>query len=454
MEKLNYRVKMKNSKIKVAIGNRQKARESKSFLNYFFPFAKYSRKLSGPLSYSLLSIATFLFPTSSSSQILTLDSVLNRMEDNNPMFKMYDEQIFAINENAEMAKAWMPPTLSTGPWQTPYSSFKDGMWMITGEQMIPNRTKQNANYNLMKGMASIEQHGKAAKKNELFAMAKRNYFEWIVIKKKYDVLIQTDSLLNYIVQVAQLRYTYNKEKLNTIYKAQADLYELRNMEIMMFNDMRMKNVELNTLMNIDKSFVFEVDTTLLLHNYELQLPDTSLISSARSDIKQLDANIGLVKLQEQYEYSKRLPEFGVSINHMQSLGTVPNQFSLMGMVTIPIVPWASKEYKSRIKGLDNNVNALNYQKQSILNETTGMIASLQTQLLSAKQQLNNYTINIIPAYSKSYQSSMHAYEQNTEDLFVVLDGLKMYRMAKINELDQLNLFLKLQVDYEREMEIR
>ena len=49
---------------------------------------------------------------------------------------------------------------------------------------------------------------------------------------------------------------------------------------------------------------------------------------------------------------------------------------------------------------------------------------------------------------------MIAYEQNTEDLFVVLDGLKMYRMAKMNELDELNALLKLQVDYEKEMEIR
>ncbi|MBK9413692.1 MAG: hypothetical protein IPN61_09805 [Bacteroidetes bacterium] len=58
-------------------------------------------------------------------------------------------------------------------------------------------------------------------------------------------------LLNYIVQVAQNRFTFNKEKLNNIYKSQADLFELRNMEAMLFGDMKMKNIELNTLMNIE-----------------------------------------------------------------------------------------------------------------------------------------------------------------------------------------------------------
>ena len=395
-----------------------------------------------------------VFTGSSPAQVLTLDSVLARIERNNPMLKMYDEQINAINNSSQMAKSWMPPSLSTGPWQVPYKDFQGGMWMITGEQMITNPVKLNANFNYMKGMTPVEQHGKEAKQNEMFAMAKQNYYEWIVLKKKYDVLVQTDSLLNYIVQVAQIRYTYNKEKLNIIYRAQADLYELRNMEIMILADVNMKNVELNTLMNLDKAFIFDIDTNLQSHNYELQLPDTALISSTRSDIKQFDASLGKVKLQQQYEKSKRYPDFGISLSHMKSFGEMPNQYSAMGMITIPIAPWSSKEYKSNIKGLDNTTKAINYEKQSLINETVGMIVSLQTQIKSTKQQLANYSDNIIPIYFKSYQTSMIAYEQNTENLFVVLDGLKMYSMAKINELDQVNALLKLQVEYEKEMQIR
>ena len=387
-------------------------------------------------------------------QVLTIDSVLSRIENNNPMLKMDDEQINAANNYSEMAKSWMPPTFSTGPWQAPYKSFSDGMWMITGEQMIPNPAKQKANYQFMQGMASIEQQGKAAKKNEMFAMAKTNYYEWIVLQKKYYVLMQTDSLLNYIVQVAQNRFTFNKEKLNNIYKSQADLFELRNMEAMLVGDMKMKNIELNTLMNIDKSYEFDVDTSFISYDYELQLIDTFLITTSRSDIKQFDANIGLLKFQQQYEKSKRLPDFGISLSHMQSLGMMPNQYSAMGMMTIPIAPWATKEYKSNIKGLNNTLNAIGYQKQSLVNETAGKIASLQTQMKYSKQQLTNYTNLIILTYFKSYETSMLAYEQNTEDLFVVLDALKMHRMAKMNELDQLNVLFKLQVEYEKELEIR
>ena len=69
-------------------------------------------------------------------QVLTIDSVLSRIESNNPMLKMYDEQINAANNYSEMAKSWMPPTFSTGPWQAPYKNFSDGMWMITRAYLL------------------------------------------------------------------------------------------------------------------------------------------------------------------------------------------------------------------------------------------------------------------------------------------------------------------------------
>ncbi len=401
-----------------------------------------------------IGIASCLFSFLLSAQTISLDSVLNRIEHSNPMLKMYDQQILAVNQYAEIADSWMPPTLSTGPWQAPYKSFSDGMWMINAEQMIPNPAKQKANYKYMKSMASVEQLNQQARKNEMFAMAKQLYYGWIILKKKNEVLTQTDSLLNYIVRISELRYSYNKEKLNTIYKAKADLFELRNMTTMIHGDIRMKNIELNTLMNLDKNLIFDIDTFIQDRNYDLLLPDTATIASSRSDIKQFDASYNLIRLQQEFERSKRLPEFGISLTHMQALSDFPNQFSAMGMITIPIVPWASKEYKSKIKGLNNEANAIRYLQQSLINESTGEIASIQAQLKSVKQQFSNYTENIIPNYLKSYQSAMIAYEQNTEDLFVVLDGLKMYRMALMTKFELLNTMLKLQIDYEKELEIR
>lgn len=387
-------------------------------------------------------------------QVLSLDSVLSRIEKNNAMLKMYDEQASAVGNFSQMAKSWMPPKMTTGPWQIPYKNFREGMWMITGEQMIPNPAKQKASFNSMQAMAPVEQAGKASRRNEMFAMAKSIYYEWIVLKKKSEALSHIDSVLSYVVEAAQRRYAFSKEKLSTIYKARAELYELRNMEAMVAGDIAMKNAELCTLMNCEVSFVFDVDTSVQLHDYERLSADTSLLSTVRSDVRQFDASMNAVKLQQQYERSKRLPDFGVSLSHMQSLGMMPNQYSAMGMIVVPIASWSSKEYKSAIRGLDNTANAIRYQKQSLLIESAGKIRALQIRMKSTREQLANYNENIIPAYDNAYKTGLIAYEQNSEDLFSVLDALKMYRMAKMNEFDLLTTQLNLQVDYEKEMEIR
>lgn len=390
----------------------------------------------------------------SAAQLLTLDSVLDRIRTNNPMLRMYDAQAQAAENYAAGAKTWMPPKLSTGPWQTPYLSFRDGMWMITAEQMIPNPAKQKPEYRYMKSMANVEAEAKLARQNEMFGMARQNYYEWVVLKKKERVLRETDSLMTYMLHLARQRYAYNREKLSAIYKAEADLLELRNMETMVTSDMKMKNVELNTLMNEEKSFAFDIDTAVAEKPYEKQLHDSAYLIAHRSELRKIDAELNQLMLKQDLEKSKRLPDFGVSLSHMQMFGGMGSQYAAMGMITLPMLPWSAREYKANVRGLESNAGALKYEKQALLNEITGNLAVLQNRMESTRKLLDNYHNNIVPAYYKSYQALMLAYEQSNEELSMVLDGLKMYRMVKINELDQWNELLKLQADYEKQMELR
>lgn len=403
---------------------------------------------------NVCSYQTFAQSFLKADTVLILDSVLAIVEKNNPMLKMYDQQVEAAENFSQMTKSWMPPTFSTGPWQSQYRDFNTGMWMFTGEQMIPNPSKQKANYKYMQGMIPVEQKGKEAKRNELFAMAKESYFSYAILKKKLALIIETDSTLNQIIELAELNFKYNKEKLNKIYKAQAELYELRNMTTMFEADIKMKIAELNTLMNRPPSTYFDVDTTISPKDFKFGMANDSTIAKSRSDILQLDATINLLKSKQAYEKSKRLPDFGISFSHMTPLTMMPNMFTAMGMITIPIAPWAAKEYKSSIKGITNSINAIELSKQAVINEASGMIEAIQINYRSGKEQVVNYELNILPAYEKSVSSSMAAYKQNTEDLIVVLDVIKMYQMAKLDYMEKVITLFKLQVAYEKQLEIR
>jgi cobalt-zinc-cadmium efflux system outer membrane protein len=403
--------------------------------------------------YQLILTALICLANFAKAQRLPLDSVLARVG-NNPSLQTYDARAAAQDAYATGARSLDAPKLSAGQYQVPYQfNPNGGTFMIQAEQMFTNPAKLKAKEDYMRGMSKVTAADKGYVKNQLIAQAKQYYYEQVVLEKKLALLKHTQDLLEYMLKDANIRLTYGKEKLPNIYKTKAELFELDNTREQLNNEIGQKNIMLNTLMNRDKQAVFLVDTSYVLKEYETVIIDTSTLANARSDIKGINRNIDLQQLNTQMEYAKRKPDFGVLAGHMQSYGGYANQYILMGSVTIPIVPWASKEYKANLKGIHYEVEELRQKKLDILNQAQGQLAGLRTDMSSKKRQLKNYDQNIIPALQNGYKTALLAYDQNTGDLPSVLDNIKSLQTARMEALDRLQELLTLQVAYERENEI-
>jgi len=389
---------------------------------------------------------------SAKAQTLPLDSVLARVSAN-PELLSYDAKMSAQDAYATGAKNLDAPKISAGQYQVPYQfSPNGGSFMISGEQMFTNPAKLKAKEDYMKGLSKVTAADKDYVKNQLIAQTKQYYYERVMLEKKLALLQNTQSLLEYMLKDANIRLTYGKEKLPNIYKAKAELFELDNTREQINNEISQKNIMLNTLMNRDKQTAFMVDTNIVLKDYETAITDTANLANARSDIKGINRNIDLQQLSAQVEYNKRKPDFGVQAAHMISYGGYANQYILMASVTIPIVPWASKEYKANLKGIRYEIEELQQKRVDILNQAEGQLAGLRTDISSKKRQINNYQQNIIPALQNSYKTTLLAYDQNTGDLPSVLNGIKDLQTARMEALDRLQELLTLQVAYEKENE--
>jgi outer membrane protein TolC len=399
-------------------------------------------------------VACFAYlSTKAQAQRLSLDSVVAKVSAN-PALLAFDAKASAQDAYATGAKSLDAPKISAGQYQVPYQfSPNGGSFMIQAEQMFTNPAKLKAKEEYMKGQSKVTTAEKDYLKNQLIAQAKQYYYERVVLEKKLDQLRNTQSLLEYMLKDANIRLTYGKEKLSNIYKAKADLFELDNTRDQLNSEISQKNIMLNTLMNRDKQAAFTVDTTVVLNNYETELTDTATLANARSDIKSLNRNIELQQLNARVEYSKRKPDFGIQAAHMLSYGGYANQYILMASVTIPIVPWASKEYKANLKGIRYEVEELQQRKMDVLNQAQGQLASIRTDMVSKKKQIGNYQQNIIPALQNGYKTALLAYDQNTGDLPSVLIVIKDLQTSRMNALDRLQELLTLQVAYERENEI-
>jgi outer membrane protein TolC len=408
-------------------------------------------------------ILFFFNLTGHTQTTLTLDSIYSSIAYNNPQLKMYDAQIQSQDAAAAGARNWEAPQLSTGFWMTPYdpnlwkrqSNGNTGMgqYMISVEQMFPNGKKQDAEEKYMMGISSIDKEKKKSSLNELNAAAKQNYFEWVIIKKKLAILDQNQKLLDFMIKNAELRYQNNLGKVGAYYKAKASLGNLENSRLRFENEIAQKRIVLNTLMNRDKVTLFDIDTLFEFKNYYGLMTDSSLINN-RSDIRAIDQDILLTGLEKNVERSKLKPEFGVRYDNMFGFGGLPLQYSLMGVVKLPMAKWSSKSSKANVTSLDWKAEALNQQKQMMINTAAGMSYSMQTEIVSKQKQIKVFEEKIIPALRRNFQSLLLAYEQNTEELFTLYDAWETLNMTQLEYLDEVKQLLLMQVELDRIREVK
>jgi len=420
------------------------------------------QNINGMKKLTVFLVGGILLSSSLQAQVLTMNNIIDSITAKHPVVKMYDNEIRSMDEAAKGAKSWMPPELSSGFWMVPYNPnlWKKGnngvtgmgQYMLGGQQMFPNKKKQNADAAYMQAMSSVEKEKRNASLNELINDAKAFYYQWIILKKKLVILEQNEKLLDFMIKNAEIRYKNGLEKISAYYKAKAALGNVQNMRLMFENDIKEKRIAINTLMGRNVMTAFDIDTTYELKDYSTLIFDSTLFYANRSDLKAVDKDINLTWLKQQTERQSLKPQFGVRYEHMFGFGGFPMQYTLMGMVKLPLAKWSSKMNKANMESLKWKANSLQSQKEMMVNEYSGMAYRMKNELELKKKQLELYDENIIPALKNNYKTMQLGYEQNTEELFMLYDAWETLYMTQMEYTELLNQALKMQVEIERLIE--
>ncbi|MEX1240514.1 MAG: TolC family protein, partial [Cyclobacteriaceae bacterium] len=377
------------------------------------------------------------------AQVITLDSVLWLIDEQNPMLEEYDNNARALEEYASGAKGWMAPMVGAGTFMIPYRNeaimeSDKGSWMFTVEQEIPNPAKLKANKNYVLSKADVEQQKRAIQYNALRSQAKTYYYQWLVAEEKLKVLKENERIMDLMLKLGRIRYPYSQGSLGNIYKAEGRLSEVRNMLLMTRSDIEESSFRLKSLANIPARDSIMIDTTISVDFQGDQIIyDTAALSDRRSDVKQIEETIEVMRLNQRLQQFQAKPDFKIRFDHMQPIGNMPSQFTAMAMVSIPIAPWSSKMYRAEVRGMQYEIEAMKKGREGILIETRGMLAGMAVQIRSMATQLDNYRTKIVPALKKNYQTLMLSYEENREQLPIVIDGWEALNMAQMEYLNKL-----------------
>src|SRR6267378_2524482 len=195
---------------------------------------------------SLVAVALSIGFQVNGQQRVSLDSILSVVKERNPLVKNYRSRADAMVAYSKGAKSWMAPEVGGGFWMLPYKRVDDprdkGQIMLSVQQKFTNPAKLRANQGYLESKAAVEQASGNYIFNELRALTKTTYYQWMVLEKKKKALKENEEIIGLVLKVSKLRYPYNQSKLGNIYKAEARLSEIQNMMLMNDNQIHQKNI--------------------------------------------------------------------------------------------------------------------------------------------------------------------------------------------------------------------
>jgi outer membrane protein, heavy metal efflux system len=404
----------------------------------------------------LLAIPTAL--SAQEKEVLSLQEILHRIDTGNLMLKVYGNRAESFKYSADAATAWMPPMVGLGTWQTPYPGQKvmddrdKGMLMLRIEQEIPDRSKLNARRNYIASQGNVELAGRGVYFNQLRTEAKKQYYAWMVALQKTKVLQKNEQVLAMMRKIEEVRFPFNQSQLSSVYRSDAAIEDNRAMIEMQQGEIGRARAYLNAMMNRPGEQDFSIDTAMAVEFIPARQIDTASIAGTRQDVLQMNESIRSMQLNIQAMELQRRPDFRLQFDHMSPVGKMmPQAFGIMGMVSIPIVPWASKMYKSDIRAMTFNIRAMETERAAMLQETQGMLYGMQAEIRSMQKRISTIENRVIPALQKTFDANFIVYQENKLSITALLDSWEALNMMQLDLLDEKQRLYLMITDYEKEI---
>lgn len=417
------------------------------------------RSMKHNIKYNLL--LSLLLPLQLPAQqpaVLPLDTILQRIDRNNVLLQSYGLKAASYTYSAEAATGWMAPMVGLGTFMTPYPNqmIMDGRdrgnLMLAIEQDIPNTARLRSKKKYIASRANVERANRDITLNDFKAQAKRLYCNWLIAEQRIKVLQENEQIMVMMKKIEEVRYPYNQSQLGSVFKADARIEENRNMIRMQEGTIAKARAWLNSLMNAPGNQPFEIDTLYQPNFTPSASYDTAMLATVRKDVLKMNESIRSMQLNVESMQQEKRPDFRIRFDHMYPLdAAMPAAFSVMGMVSIPIAPWASKMYKNEVKAMQYNIQGMEKERAAMLQETQGMLYGMQYEIQSMQKRIRAMEEKIIPALKKTFDATFLVYQENKIQLPAVMDAWEAQTMMQMNVLDEKLKLYEMIVDYEKEL---
>jgi len=372
------------------------------------------------------------------SSPLKLEEFIAEALQNNPQLRAARNQTAAARTRVNQVTSWDAPQVGVELFQTPIQSFpnplKNGMetdYFI--QQMFPFPGKLSAMGKAAESNADMFNQGYKALERKVVKELKSAYYELYLVQRKIQINAENQDLMRRFVEIAQKQYEVGKGKQPDILRAQTEFSTLINDGINLQKEKRVVEAMINTIISkptdAELGYVADIEADIPRWSFEqIRL----LALEARPELKAMGFNIEMNQAELSLAKREYFPDLMARVMYKDMAMTTNDFWSVMVGISIPLSPWSSGKYTSKV---DENV--LNVKKAEEDYTTMRNMTLFEVQDALVKVQTNQnlvllYKNTVIPQAEQTLQSTIAVYQTGKTEFLMLIDAYRMVLMAKLD----------------------
>lgn len=381
-----------------------------------------------------------LSPTAWSQEknILNLDELVAEALRNNPQLRAARNQTAAAKSRIDQVTSWDAPQVGVEFYQTPVQSFpnpiKNGMetdYFI--QQMFPFPGKLSAMGSSAENNANMVDQGYQALERKVVRDLKSAYYELYLSERKFQINAENQDLMRKFVEIARKQYEVGMGNHHDILRAQTELSTLINDGIIIQKEKKvvesMINATLSRPANAPLGYVPDISVDIPQWTFEQIRP---LALESRPELKAMNFNIEMNKSDLTFSRREYFPDLMVRFMYKNMTETAPNYWATMVGVSIPLAPWSSGRYTSKVEENELNVKKAEDDYQSMLNMTQYEVQDALVKVQTNRNLVLLYKTTVIPQAEQTLESTIAAYQTGKTEFLMLIDAYRMVLMSKLD----------------------
>jgi len=368
----------------------------------------------------------------------SLEALINEALKDNPQLRAARNRTEAAKTKINQSTSWESPQLGVEFYQVPIQSFpnplKNNMEMdYSLQQMIPFPGKLSAMGSAAENNAEMVNQNYKALELKIIRDLKSAYYDLYLVQHKIQINIENQDLMRSFVDIARKQYEVGMGKQVDILRAQTELSTLTNNGINLLKEKQVVEAMVNTILsrpvNAPLGPVQEIEKDVPRWTFE-QLQPLSL--NTRPELKSMNFNVDMNKAELSLSKREYFPDVMARVMYKDMAMTSNDYWSVMVGISIPLAPWSSGKYTSKVEENEVNVRRAEEDVTYMKNMTSFEVQDALVKIQTNKNLVDLYRNTVIPQSEQTLQSTISAYQTGKTEFLMMIDAYRMVLMSKLD----------------------